>query len=112
MGSMVQPSRPGAICLCVTRMCFREAFRRRSQEKTSESGICAVLQETVDPELKAAMQCELRAEDPVLPEDQRENADTDAQESQRAGVAERRVEGSSVHAKFDPGAFAHAGIDC
>ena len=43
------------------------------------------------------MQCELLAEDLVLPEDQKKDADTDAQESQSAGIAERKVEGGWAH---------------
>ncbi len=43
--------------------------------------------EFVDPELKAAVQGELRAEDFVLGEDEKEKADADAQESESAGVA-------------------------
>jgi len=49
-------------------------------------GVSAVFEETVDPELKAAMQCELRAKDFVLSKNQKEDANGNAQNGKRKCV--------------------------
>jgi hypothetical protein len=49
----------------------------------------------LDPEWKTAMQCELRAKNLVLTENEKEDADTDAKESQGASVVEREVQNGS-----------------
>ena len=57
-------------------------------EDLGHEGIGAAFGEKlVDPELKAAVQRELRAEDFVLGEDEEEEADADAEKSEGAGVA-------------------------
>jgi hypothetical protein len=47
-------------------------------EHRHHEGVSARFEETVDPELKAAAQRELRAEDFVLGENQEQHADGDA----------------------------------
>jgi hypothetical protein len=60
-----------------------EAAKNRGHER-----ICAALgEEFAYPELKAAVQSELRAENFVLAEDEEEEADTDAERGEGAGVA-------------------------
>jgi hypothetical protein len=53
----------------------------------SHEGVGAAFgEEFVDPELEAAVESELGGKDFVLGEDQKEKADTDAEEGQGAGV--------------------------
>ena len=59
-----------------------EIAKDRSHERIG----AAFGQEFVDPELKAAMQGELRSEDFVLAENEEEDADSDAESSQGTGV--------------------------
>jgi len=53
------------------------------------------LQESIDPELKTAMQSELRAEDLVLPENEKQTANRYAQSRQGKSVPVRIVIGQS-----------------
>lgn len=59
-----------------------ETAENRSHERVG----AALLEEAVNPELKAAMQSELSAEDFVLAEDQEEDAHADAKNGEGAGV--------------------------
>lgn len=59
-----------------------------AKERGHEGVGAAFGQELVDPELKTAVQGELRAEDFVLAEDEEEDADGDAESGQGARVAQ------------------------
>ena len=60
------------------------------QDESAKNGghewICSAFEEFVDPELKTAVQCELRTENFVLRENQEQHADGDAQKRDGLGV--------------------------
>jgi hypothetical protein len=56
------------------------------QNRNHERVGTAFVQKFVNPELKTAVQSELRAEDFVLAEDQEKQANTDAKEREGAGI--------------------------
>jgi len=60
-----------------------QAAQHRNHERVG-----SVLEKLVDPELKSAVQRELRAKHFVLREDQEKNSHRDAQEGQRSGICE------------------------
>lgn len=63
--------------------------KNKASQYRNHKGIGALLEELVDPELKAAVKGELGAEDFVLREDQEEKADCDAENGERTGVGVR-----------------------
>ena len=60
----------------------RRVWQDEVLQNRLHEGIRAVFEKAVDPELKAAVQGELRAEDFVLGENEKERADCDAQYGQ------------------------------
>ena len=85
-------------CQLATSYEDRKKLRVRQHEVSQDrchERIRPVSEETVDPELKTAVQRELRAEDFVLGKNQEQDSDCDAQKGQSSCVSGLRIVGVS-----------------
>src|SRR5260370_1743800 len=70
---------------------WRRMGQHKSAEHRNHKRVSAVFQKFVDPELKTAVQSELRSENLVLRKDQEKNSYRNTQESQRFCVCGLRI---------------------
>src|SRR6266404_5079152 len=67
----------------------RSVRKNKSAKHRNHEWISAVFQEFVDPELKSAVQRELRAKNLVLAENQKQNSHANSQKCQGLGISQR-----------------------
>jgi len=89
--SKEQSDADSQFAICDKEGDWRCVRKNEATQHGSHEGISALGEETIDPELKAAMQRELRGQDLVLAENQKENAYGNAQEGECARVVQGKI---------------------